>query len=121
MDSSVTIVISMALVFYTIGVWSEKISGTLKPWHLLFFGLGLVFDIWGTTSMFNFAEGMSLDIHAISGLLAIFLMIINAVWALVVLLKKDEKAKKNFHKYSIAVWLIWLIPYLSPMVINMVN
>jgi uncharacterized repeat protein (TIGR03987 family) len=44
---------------------------------------------------------------------------IHAIWATVVLVKKDEKAIKNFHKFSLVVWLIWLIPYLSPMIINM--
>jgi hypothetical protein len=28
------IVISLALVFYSIGVWSERIQGKLKIWHL---------------------------------------------------------------------------------------
>jgi hypothetical protein len=26
---------------------------------------------------------------------------------------------RNFHKFSLLVWFIWLIPYLSPMIINM--
>jgi uncharacterized repeat protein (TIGR03987 family) len=46
-------------------------------------------------------------------------MFIHAVWALVVLLRKDEKAIVNFHKFSIVVWLIWLIPYFSPMFFNL--
>jgi uncharacterized repeat protein (TIGR03987 family) len=40
-------------------------------------------------------------------------MLIHAVWASVVLARKDEKAILNFHKFSIVVWLIWLIPYLN--------
>lgn len=32
-----TILITLALVFYTIGVWSERIAGRLKGWHLIFF------------------------------------------------------------------------------------
>jgi hypothetical protein len=36
-----------------------------------------------------------------------------------VLVRKDEKMIANFHKFSIAVWFIWLIPYLSPMVFRM--
>ena len=45
------IIISLALVFYSIGVWSERIQGKLKPWHLVFFYLGLVCDTWGTGLM----------------------------------------------------------------------
>jgi uncharacterized repeat protein (TIGR03987 family) len=46
-------------------------------------------------------------------------MLIHALWAYVVLRKKDEKAINNFHKFSVAVWAIWLIPYLSPMFFNL--
>ena len=115
MDFSATIIITAALIFYSIGVWSERISGVLKPWHLGFFILGLICDTWGTGMMLDFAGGLTFDIHGISGLTAIILMFIHAAWALVVLLQKDENALHNFHKFSLFVWIIWLIPYFSPM------
>lgn len=115
MDPITTIIISLALVFYSIGVWSERIQGRLKPWHLVFFFLGLICDTWGTGLMFDFVGGMMFDLHGITGLIAIILMAVHAVWALVVLLRKDENAIRNFHRFSVAVWVIWLVPYLSPM------
>lgn len=115
MDSTASIIITSALVFYSIGVWSEKIAGELKKWHLVFFVLGLIFDTWGTGMMFEFVGRMTFDIHGISGLLAIILMFIHALWAFIVLRNNDEKAIKNFHKFSVLVWFIWLIPYFSPM------
>jgi len=60
-------------------------------------------------------SGMTFDVHGITGVIAIALMFIHALWALIVLIKKNEKAIINFHKFSVVVWLIWLIPYLSPM------
>ncbi len=121
MAPAASIIITCALVFYSIGVWGERFKGRLKPWHLVFFVLGLICDTWGTGLMFNYVGGMAFDIHGISGVIAIALMFIHAVWALVVLLKKDEKAIVNFHKFSLLVWLIWLIPYFSPMFFNIVN
>ena len=115
MDMTATIIITLALVFYSIGVWSERIAGVLKPWHLVFFVLGLICDTWGTGLMIEFAGGLTADIHGITGVIAILLMLIHAVWAFIVLLKKDEKMIHNFHKFSVAVWAIWLIPYFSPM------
>jgi uncharacterized repeat protein (TIGR03987 family) len=115
MDQTATIIMAAALVFYSIGVWSERIAGRLKPWHLVFFVLGLTCDTWGTGLMFEYVGGMTFDIHGITGVIAILLMFIHAVWAYVVLRKKDEKAIMNFHKFSVAVWVIWLIPYFSPM------
>ena len=46
-------------------------------------------------------------------------MLIHAVWATLVLIKRDEKAIRNFHKFSLIVWFIWLIPYLSPMLMGL--
>jgi uncharacterized repeat protein (TIGR03987 family) len=121
MDSTATIIITLALVFYSIGVWSERIAGVLKPWHLAFFILGLICDTWGTGMMLDFAGGLTFDIHGITGVIAIVLMLIHAVWAAVVLVRKDEDAIQNFHKFSVVVWLIWLIPYFSPMFFAMAS
>ena len=121
MNPAAVIVINLALLFYSIGVWSERIQGRLKIWHTAFFWLGLVCDTWGTGMMFDYVGGLSYDVHGISGLLAIILMFIHAIWATIVLVKKDEKMIVNFHKFSIFVWLVWLIPYSSPMMVKMLE
>ena len=107
--------ITSALAFYTIGVWGERIIGRLRWWNFAFFVLGLVCDTLGTGMMFAFVGGMSFDVHGISGVIAIVLMVLHAGWALVVLLTKDEVAIKKFHRFSVFVWVVWLIPYFSPM------
>ncbi|MAT97911.1 MAG: TIGR03987 family protein [Anaerolineaceae bacterium] len=119
MSGMTVIIINLALVFYSIGVWSERFAGRLKVWHLAFFWLGIVCDTWGTGLMFEMVGGLTYDVHGISGLAAIILMFIHALWATAVLLRKDENAIRNFHKFSVAVWVIWLIPYFSPMVFQM--
>jgi uncharacterized repeat protein (TIGR03987 family) len=113
------VLISLALVFYSIGVWSERIAGRLKLWHLIFFWGGLVCDTLGTGFMFEIAGGMIFDIHAVTGIIAIVLMLIHAVWASAVVALKNEKAIKNFHHFSVFVWVIWLIPYLNGFFLSM--
>ncbi|WP_026881817.1 HsmA family protein [Clostridium akagii] len=106
--------ITSALIFYTIGVWSEKFQGKLKKWHLVMFYLGLVFDTIGTTLMSKIAiGGFHFNFHGITGLLAIGLMLLHALWATLVLFENNDDAKTNFHKFSIIVWIIWLIPFIS--------
>jgi uncharacterized repeat protein (TIGR03987 family) len=117
--TNAVIVITLALVLYSIGVWSERFAGRLKPWHLAFFWAGLVFDTWGTGMMFEMAGGLTFDIHGLTGLLAILLMLIHAIWATIVLIRKNETLINNFHRFSVLVWLIWLVPYFSPMVFGM--
>lgn len=114
--------ITLALVFYTIGVWSEKIQKKLLTWHVVIFWAGLCFDTLGTTLMSKIAEGgFKLNVHGVSGLIAILLMAFHAVWATVVLVKNDQERKEKFHKFSIFVWLVWLIPYISGAVVGMMK
>ena len=108
-----TILISLALIFYSIGVWSERLAGRLKGWHLIFFWCGLIFDATGTGIMFEMAGGIGTDIHSVTGVIAIVLMLVHAIWATAVLANKNERAIIKFHHFSVFVWIIWLIPYLT--------
>ena len=64
--------------------------------------------------MFDMAGGMSFDVHGLTGLLAILLMLVHAVWATIVLICKDEKMINNFHKFSVLVWFILADPLFQP-------
>ena len=118
-DPRASAIMATALVLYTIGVWSERFAGRLRPWHLAFFWGGLVCDTVGTAMMFDYVGGMQFDVHGISGVIAIVLMAVHAIWATVVLVRKDEQWITRFHTFSVFVWAIWLIPYLSPMFVAM--
>jgi uncharacterized repeat protein (TIGR03987 family) len=114
--------ISFALLFYTVGVWSEKIQGSLKKWHLVMFWVGFAFDTTGTTLMGKLAGDMlTINFHSVTGLAAILLMAVHAVWATAVLVKGGEKQKRSFHRFSILVWFIWLVPYISGMIFGMTH
>jgi uncharacterized repeat protein (TIGR03987 family) len=119
MPPSASILITFALVFYSVGVWSERFAGRLEPWHLVPFYLGLACDTVGTGMMFRFAGGMTADVHGLTGLLAIILMLVHAVWATVVLVRQNEKWITSFHRFSVIVWVVWLVPYFSPVLFVM--
>ena len=114
-----TILITLALVFYSIGVWSERFAGRLKGWHLIFFWLGLVCDTTATTIMMKYAGALKANVHGVTGVAAILLMVIHALWATIVWVRKDERAIVDFHKFSIVVWAIWLIPYFTGILMGM--
>ncbi|MCE1195583.1 TIGR03987 family protein, partial [bacterium] len=59
------------------------------------------------------------DLHGITGLLAILLMLLHALWGTKVHASKRIEPKKNFHKFSVVVWAIWLIPYVSGVIVGM--
>ena len=109
----------LALTCYSIGVWGEKLSGKLKRWHLVFFWLGLAADTSGTTLMSVISGAFTFSIHGVTGIAAILLMVIHAIWATIVLIRRKERASLSFHKFSIFVWSVWLIPFLTGLVLAM--
>lgn len=113
--------ITLALIFYSLGIWSERIAHYLKPWHVLAFWTGFLFDVSGTWAMHSLATGPFniLAPHTLTGQIAIWLMLAHAVWATLVIRKGSEKSKKGFHKYSLFVWLVWLIPYFGGVYLGM--
>ena len=116
------IFITLALVLYTVGVWTERIGKKLRPIHLLFFWAGFICDSLGTFLMSKLttsAESRLMSLHGITGMIAIVLMLIHAVWATIVLVRKDEKSMTTFHRFSLFVWIVWLIPYGIGMVMGM--
>ena len=115
------ILITLALVFYTIGVWSERIARYLKPWHVAAFWAGFFFDVCGTLAMHRIALG-PFDIlapHTLTGQIALWLMLAHAIWAALVARKGSDEARRGFHRYSLFVWLVWLVPYFGGMYLGM--
>ena len=118
-----TVLITLALVFYSLGVWSERIARYLKLKHVVFFWIGFMFDISGTFAMHKIATGPFniLEPHTLTGQIALWLMLIHAIWATYVARKGTDSSRKSFHKYSLTVWLIWLVPYFGGMYMGMVR
>ncbi len=110
-----TAIVSMtlALAFYSLGTWAERVQQVLKLWHIVFFLLGLTADTFGTAVMANIAGDADTNfLHASTGLLAIILMAVHALWAVWTYWKGSPKAKRKFSRFSIFVWGFWLIPYI---------
>jgi len=116
-----TITISLALLFYSVGVWAERISQYLKSWHIIMFWIGFTFDVCGTLAM-HFISDNPFDLtnmHTLTGQIALWLMLAHATWATSVVRTNKKSLRKNFHRYSLIVWLIWLIPYIGGMILGM--
>ena len=119
------IAITLALILYTLGVFSERKHGTLTKKNLSLFWLGLVCDTTGTSLMAKIATShqgsvaaSSMALHAITGGAAIVLMLTHALWATWVYFKGTEKTKAQFHRFSSTVWCFWLIPYVCGLLIG---
>lgn len=118
------VLITAALVLYSTGVWSERHSGRLRWRHAALFGAGLMLDASGTALMTaiagdssrNSAGGAAAilnDVMSWTGAAALALMAVHLAWAVVVLIRNRESERLAFHRFSLAVWAVWLIPYLT--------
>ena len=121
---SAIVLITAALAFYTTGVWSERRGGRLRWRHVALFGAGLALDASGTVLMTLIAADSSrsraddstgiLDaVMAWTGPAALALMAVHLIWAAVVLIRNREAERLAFHRISLGVWALWLIPYLA--------
>ena len=116
-----TAIVSMtlALAFYSLGTWAERIQGVLKLWQILFFVLGLCADSFGTAVMTDMAGDNMDALHGTTGALALLLMFVHAAWAVWTDWKGSPRAKQNFSKFSVFVWAFWLIPYVLGIFLGM--
>ncbi|WP_282191074.1 HsmA family protein [Adlercreutzia caecimuris] len=116
-----TVAISLALLFYTWGVFGERRHGSLNLKYVLLFWAGLACDTTGTLIMSNIASqsnATGFGIHGLTGALAIVLMIVHALWATFTYLRGSQQARRRFHTFSTVVWLLWLVPYIIGMLVG---
>jgi uncharacterized repeat protein (TIGR03987 family) len=123
MLSLAIVLITLALVCYSTGVWAEKLRGELRPWHAGLFLTGLAFDASGTwvmnriaadspSAVSGVATGLT-QLMAVTGVIALVLMGLHAAWAVVVLARGRDGELRGFHRLSLWVWSLWLVPYLT--------
>ena len=107
-----------AFALYTCGVWAVFLSKHLRPWHAWLFWLGFLSDASGTELMREFAGGFHWSLHTATGAVALLLMLVHALWATRVLMNGAERPLRTFHRISITVWSIWLIPFVSGLILG---
>ncbi|MCF6332442.1 MAG: TIGR03987 family protein [Draconibacterium sp.] len=85
------------------------------------FWIGFSFDVTGTTAMHFISEHPFdlTNLHTLTGQIALWLMLAHAIWATAVLRKGSETLRRKFHRYSLIIWLIWLVPYFGGMFLGM--
>ncbi|NVN97055.1 TIGR03987 family protein [Candidatus Nomurabacteria bacterium] len=117
------IFICLALMLYTSSIFTEKfIVGHLKKWIIFLFSLGFTSDVIGTSLMYKMAEvKFSISLHSICGYSALIIMCLHLIWAILAI-RGSDIYQKNFTRYSIYAWFIWLIAFISgtPKISNLI-
>lgn len=112
------LLIFAAFAAYSVGVWAVVLGRHLRPWHAGLFWTGFLLDSAGTELMRRLAGGLQWSLHTATGAAALLLMLGHALWATAVLLRRDERALRGFHRISLTVWGIWLIPFVTGLMLG---
>ena len=99
-----------ALCLKALPVWDPE-SGVVDMYYWYY----------GTLAMHQIATG-PFDItepHTLTGQIALWLMLAHAIWATVAVRRGDEQVLRRFHRYSLFVWIVWLVPYFGGMYLGM--
>lgn len=110
---------TLALIFYSIAIWSDYVRQHLEKWHVGMFGLGVLTDTVGTLCMYLHVGHLIFTAHSISGFAGLFLMMFHMCWGILVISSDSPTRQKVFHKFSLFVWFFWLISYISGVYIGL--
>ena len=104
------ILILVALVLYTIAIWSETIVKQLKPWIIIIFSIALICDIISTSKMYFLAGNQELNLHSVAGYAALGIMLLHFIWVILAIIGFKNLAF-YFNRYSVYAWFFWLITF----------
>jgi len=116
------VVVTFALVFYSIGVLNEQRTSILSRRILLFLTAGIVCDVLSTTLMIIGSNNIPFTIHGFLGYTALALMLIDTtrIWKFWRRTGVTEKVPRNLHVYTRIAYCWWIIAYIAGAIISMV-
>ncbi|GHV47928.1 membrane protein [Clostridia bacterium] len=109
---SAFVVISFAFLLYSVSAWALIITKHFWRWNLILFWIGFVFDCAGAFLMSAIAgDSPAHPIHAVAGVDAMVFMLLHTLCATIIYARKHRRTMHVFHKFTLLVWIIWLIPF----------
>lgn len=104
---------AVALIIYTIVIWSHWFKKELKLWMIWLFAAALSIDGFATLVVcVLIPDKLRWTFHAMAGLASLLIMALHFFWA-VRAYSGDNKYAEYFQRYSIYAWLFWLAAFLS--------
>ncbi len=112
------IVVSVALVFYSIGAITEQRKAAISRRVLFFLTVGVLLDITSTTLMIINSSNIPLTVHGILGYTALLAMLIDNVLVWRHWLKNgDARVPRSLHLYTRFAYSWWVIAYIAGAII----
>lgn len=110
-----SIIVTFALLFYSIGIISEQKGKHITYNVLIFMTLGIVFDITATLFMIIGSPNSPFTLHGFLGYSALTVMLIDVlfIWKLNITKGTGSVVPHGLHLYSRYAYLWWVVAYIT--------
>jgi uncharacterized repeat protein (TIGR03987 family) len=115
------IVVTLALISYSIGILSEQFKRKIIPRVLIFITLGVVLDVTATLFMILGSQNSPFTLHGFIGYSALFIMLIELlrIWQTYRKSGINAEVPKGLHLFSRLAYIWWVIAYITGSLIAM--
>ena len=108
-----TVVVTFALIFYSIGVITEQRKSAISTRVLLFLTAGVLFDIASTALMIVGSTNIPLTVHGVIGYSALLTMLVDAILIWRHWIKNGSiKITRGLHLYTRIAYSWWVMAYI---------
>jgi uncharacterized repeat protein (TIGR03987 family) len=109
-----TLIVNLALIFYTIGIVSEQRSRRITQRVLIFLTAGVAFDIIATACMIIGSSKGPFTAHGFLGYSSLTAMLLETTFAWRHRLREGESPVPDWlHLYSRLAYSWWVIAYIT--------
>ena len=109
-----TIIVNLALIFYSIGIITEQRQHRVTGKVLIFLTMGVVFDVVATVCMIIGSTNPPFSLHGILGYSSLTAMVVETSLAWRHRLREgDREVSGALHWYSRLAYLWWLAAYIT--------
>ena len=116
------VVVTFALVFYSIAVVSEQRKRYISKLILTFLTFGVFLDISSTTLMIKGSRKIPFTVHGFIGYTALMVMLIDAILILRFWRKNGEiSVSRGLNIYTRLAYAWWVIAYVAGAIIAMTS
>ena len=110
-----SIVVTLALIFYSIAIITEQRTGIISRRVLIFLSLGLALDISATALMILGSRNNPFTFHGILGYSALAVMIAETylIWKIFIMNGINAEVGRPAHLFSRYAYTWWVIAYIT--------
>ena len=114
------IVVTFALIFYSIAILTEQRKGCISKVVLGFLTTGVILDVTSTILMIIGSRKMPITIHGFIGYSALLVMLIDTIliwrfWRK----NRGTQVPRNLNIYTRLAYCWWVIAYIAGAIISM--